>query len=184
MPILNDRMRSIVAWTAYPVVIILALVLYQLLLKNTPYSSKIVAYIPVVFGAAIITFLESYFPYRGEWTPEISDIGNDLTFMVFIQIVLPKLLSFLFASTLLSYLQTKEIILKGFWPHQFPSFIQAILMLFLADLLRYWLHRAAHEWEPLWRLHAVHHSPHKLYWVNVGRFHPLDKALQLSLIHI
>ena len=96
MPILNNRMRSIVAWTAYPVVIILALVLYQLLLKNTPYSSKIVAYIPVVFGAAIITFLESYFPYRGEWTPEISDIGNDLTFMVFIQIVLPKLLSFLF----------------------------------------------------------------------------------------
>ena len=47
--------------------------------------------------AAIITFLESYFPYRGEWTPEISDIGNDLTFMVFIQIVLPKLLSFLFS---------------------------------------------------------------------------------------
>ena len=54
-------------------------------------------------------------------------------------------------------------------------------MLFLADLLRYWLHRAAHEWEPLWRLHAVHHSPHKLYWVNVGRFHPLDKALQFLL---
>ena len=181
MPILNNRMRSIVAWTAYPVVIILALSLYQLLLNNTPYSSKIIAYIPVVFGAAIITFLESYFPYRDEWTPEISDVGNDLTFMVFIQIVLPKLLSFLFASTLLSYLQTKEIFLKGFWPHQFPSFIQAILMLFLADLLRYWLHRAAHEWEPLWRLHAVHHSPHKLYWVNVGRFHPLDKALQFLL---
>ncbi|MCH2107054.1 MAG: sterol desaturase family protein, partial [Planctomycetes bacterium] len=26
--------------------------------------------------------------------------------------------------------------------------------------------------------HAVHHSPHKLYWMNVNRFHPLDKASQ------
>ena len=181
MKTFNNRVTNIVAWTAYPVVITYALVLYQLLLSITSYPSKIIAYVPVVFGAAIITFLESYFPYRKEWNPKIPDIGNDLTFMVFIQIVLPKFLAFLFASTLLSYLQAKEIFLKGFWPHQFPIFIQAILMLFLADLLRYWLHRIAHEWEPLWRLHAVHHSPHKLYWVNVGRFHPLDKALQFLM---
>ena len=30
----------------------------------------------------------------------------------------------------------------------------------------------------LWRFHVVHHSPHRLYWLNVGRFHPLDKAGQ------
>lgn len=27
----------------------------------------------------------------------------------------------------------------------------------------------------------MHHSPQKLYWLNVGRFHPLDKALQFLL---
>ncbi len=25
---------------------------------------------------------------------------------------------------------------------------------------------------------AVHHSPHRLYWLNVGRFHPAEKAVQ------
>ncbi len=24
----------------------------------------------------------------------------------------------------------------------------------------------------------MHHAPHKLYWLNVGRFHPIDKGLQ------
>ncbi|MEM7537661.1 MAG: GH3 auxin-responsive promoter family protein, partial [Chloroflexota bacterium] len=37
---------------------------------------------------------------------------------------------------------------------------------------------ASHNSEFLWRLHAVHHSPEKLYWLNVGRFHPLEKAIQ------
>jgi len=27
----------------------------------------------------------------------------------------------------------------------------------------------------------VHHYPHKLYWLNVGRFHPIEKALQYML---
>ena len=56
-----------------------------------------------------------------------------------------------------------------------------LFMMVLADGGRYWLHRWAHEWEPLWRFHAVHHSPHKLYWLNVGRFHPIDKGLQVFL---
>jgi sterol desaturase/sphingolipid hydroxylase (fatty acid hydroxylase superfamily) len=53
-----------------------------------------------------------------------------------------------------------------------------LLMMFIADLPRYWLHRAAHEWTPLWKFHAVHHSVKKLNWINVGRFHPVDKSLQ------
>ena len=51
-------------------------------------------------------------------------------------------------------------------------------MLLAADFLRYWMHRAFHRFAPLWRLHAVHHSPHRLYWLNVGRFHPFEKAIQ------
>ena len=32
----------------------------------------------------------------------------------------------------------------------------------------------------MWRLHAVHHSPQLLYWFNVGRFHPIEKAVQYA----
>ena len=33
----------------------------------------------------------------------------------------------------------------------------------------------------MWRYHAVHHSPHRLYWLNVGRFHPIEKAVQFGV---
>lgn len=38
-----------------------------------------------------------------------------------------------------------------------------------------------HRWGFLWRFHSVHHSPHKLYWINVGRFHPIEETLQFLL---
>ena len=51
-------------------------------------------------------------------------------------------------------------------------------MLLIADFGRYWLHRAFHKFGLMWRFHAVHHSPRRLYWLNVGRFHPIEKAVQ------
>jgi hypothetical protein len=50
-------------------------------------------------------------------------------------------------------------------------------MVITVDLLRYWLHRACHRFHWLWRLHKVHHAPDILYALNVGRFHPVEKAL-------
>ncbi|MEN8175160.1 MAG: GH3 auxin-responsive promoter family protein, partial [Pseudomonadota bacterium] len=74
-----------------------------------------------------------------------------------------------------------QIAPSALWPHHWPVPLQAVFMLLAADFLRYWLHRLVHENAFLWRFHAVHHSPHKLYWLNVGRFHPVDKALQFLL---
>ena len=71
--------------------------------------------------------------------------------------------------------------MAGWWPVAPPIWQQVVLMLLVAELLRYPLHIAAHNTKTLWRLHAVHHSPKKLYWLNVGRFHPVEKSLQYVL---
>ena len=173
----QNKTAQIVSWTAYPAVIAFGLILHGLSL-NLGYPLQVSTYIPIILGAVIITFLEHKFPYRKEWLPNTSDVKNDLTFIVLVQVILPRLLSFFVAIMLLGYLKTKGVTLDRYWPHHYPPFIQAILMVLSADFLRYWLHRASHKWYPLWRLHAVHHSPHKLYWVNVGRFHPIEEALQ------
>ena len=39
-----------------------------------------------------------------------------------------------------------------------------------------------HEVPWLWRFHATHHSAPRLYWLNAGRFHPLDLFTQ-QFIH-
>ncbi len=173
-----DVGATLVHWLAYPVLIACCLLL-RLLLLGAGLGLQTSSYVPVAIGALVITVLERRFPHRREWQPNREEVANDLTFMVLVQILLPKFLSFLTAVTILRFLQSHDIALRGFWPHDLPPFAQAVLMLLGADFLRYWLHRLSHEWSPLlWRFHAVHHSPPKLYWVNVGRFHPIEKSVQ------
>ncbi|MDA0345954.1 MAG: sterol desaturase family protein [Verrucomicrobia bacterium] len=172
--------KKVVQFSIYPTVIIGCFAVYHLL-RLTELPIQLSTYIAVFLGAFLVTGLECIFPHRNEWAPGRTDVGSDFTFMVVVQIVLPKLLSFFVAITLLRQLPSIES-LNGIWPHGWPLALQAVIMLATADLFRYLLHRTSHEWsEPLWRLHAVHHSPHKLYWLNVGRFHPIEKSIQFLL---
>ena len=59
-----------------------------------------------------------------------------------------------------------------YWPSELPGVVQVFLFLLLKDFLRYWYHRALHEVPFLWRLHSVHHSVERLYWLNGIRAHP------------
>jgi sterol desaturase/sphingolipid hydroxylase (fatty acid hydroxylase superfamily) len=45
-----------------------------------------------------------------------------------------------------------------------PSPIKIILALFVVDFLLYWIHRAQHRFEIMWRTHAWHHSIEQMYW--------------------
>ena len=173
----KSNTAHVVSWTVYPAVIIFGLALNFFLL-NSGFPLQISAYIPIILGVVIITFLEHKFPYRKSWLPKTSDVRNDAAFMVVVQVILPRILSLFVAFTISKYIKSKGLTPAEYWPHHFLPIVQAFLMVLFADFFRYWFHRASHEWYSLWRLHAVHHSPHKLYWINVGRFHPIDKALQ------
>lgn len=173
----KSNTAHVVSWTVYPTVIIFGLALNFFLL-NSGFPLQISAYIPIILGVVIITFLEHKFPYRKSWLPKASDVRNDAAFMVVVQVILPRILSLFVAFTISKYIKSKGLTPAEYWPHHFLPIVQAFLMVLFADFFRYWFHRASHEWYSLWRLHAVHHSPHKLYWINVGRFHPIDKTLQ------
>lgn len=157
----------------YPLVMVSAVVIH-LALKAAGVPFALATYIPVLLAAVTVTFLEIYFPYRNNWAPVRSDVLNDSAFMVMVQVLLPQMLGYLVAVLLIEASDTDLSI----WPSHLPNIVQVILMIVLADFLRYWLHRASHNFMPLWQLHAVHHSPDKLYWLNVGRFHPLEKTIQ------
>jgi len=45
------------------------------------------------------------------------------------------------------------------------------------EFVHYWYHRAAHEWNWLWRLHQMHHSAESLDAFGANYIHPLDAAL-------
>jgi sterol desaturase/sphingolipid hydroxylase (fatty acid hydroxylase superfamily) len=62
----------------------------------------------------------------------------------------------------------------SWWPAGAPGFVQVALGLVVVEFGLYWAHRLAHEWLPLWRFHAVHHSSKRLWFFNTGRFHFVD----------
>ena len=45
-----------------------------------------------------------------------------------------------------------------------PSTVRIVLAIFLVDFMIYWIHRAQHRFDALWRTHAWHHSIEQLYW--------------------
>lgn len=161
----------------YPITMCFCLILY-FFLSNVQDNILLSTYLPVILGAVLITYFERRAPYRASWAPDKNSVKNDLMFMAIIQIALPKILSFLSVIFIHNKLTSYDTELHSLWPHQWSTITQVLLMILIADFFRYWLHRAAHTYRPLWRLHAVHHSPKLLYWFNVGRFHPIDKTLQ------
>jgi len=131
-------------------------------------------YLPIALVALAIVMLEWWVPERLDWRPRWQDVKADLAFIALVQVVLPRAILPV-AVLLVAYASHDPA--RGPWPHHWPLAAQAILMVLAIDFLRYWLHRACHSFAPLWRLHEVHHSPDILYSLNVGRFHPLEKAL-------
>jgi sterol desaturase/sphingolipid hydroxylase (fatty acid hydroxylase superfamily) len=45
-----------------------------------------------------------------------------------------------------------------------PSWVKILGALIVVDFILYWLHRAQHHFQPLWRTHAFHHSVDELWW--------------------
>jgi sterol desaturase/sphingolipid hydroxylase (fatty acid hydroxylase superfamily) len=176
---MNNRTLAdrLVPWIAYPLVMLTGLAVHGYA-QQAGIALSISANAAVLLGALLVTLLEMRFPHSQAWRPHREDIQQDLLYMVLVQMVLPKVLVFLCVLALVEPMQALQLPVQQWWPHELPIAVQAVLMVLLADFLRYWLHRAAHHYQPLWRLHAVHHSPSRLYWLNVARFHPLEKALQ------
>jgi len=64
------------------------------------------------------------------------------------------------------------------------SVVQLVIVVMLGDFLVYWGHRAQHAWEPLWRIHAVHHTAEDVDWLAAFREHPLDGLYTQALVNL
>ena len=162
----------------YPLIFGSAILAFGLLLQQGV-NTFVAAYVPIIISGLAILLLEMRFPERADWQPRLADIKADIAFMAVVQIALPRALAALMVIALAGWTHARTP--SDWWPHQLPLAIQVILIVLIVDFTRYWLHRACHRYILLWRLHEVHHSPDLLYILNVGRFHPLEKVLHLSL---
>lgn len=65
--------------------------------------------------------------------------------------------------------------LDAVWPGVTDlPWVSFLLYLLAFDLLAYWLHRAQHQWQWWWALHALHHSQRQMTMWSDSRNHLLD----------
>jgi sterol desaturase/sphingolipid hydroxylase (fatty acid hydroxylase superfamily) len=136
---------------------------------------------PALIGAALaVCVAERLWPHRADWQRSHGDVLVDLAHVASVAAtsfgvawLVPRL--FAPAAAALAPLGTAQL-----WPAHWPALAQLPLALLAGEAVQYWTHRLGHEWEPLWRLHATHHSAPRLYFLNAARFHPLDVAIDTS----
>lgn len=132
-------------------------------LGDTPIAVGLVA----VGWYAAVAALERRNPYREDWNePRDGDAAADRVFM-----------ATTFATALLSEpvgrgLSRRTGIDLGL--RRLPAPVGVAISVAVYDLAHTLHHRLAHEWGPAWRVHSVHHSPERLYWLNATRFHALE----------
>ncbi len=97
-------------------------------------SPNLISYSIGIIVAILVAAFEFRLFFRQKWHPKKSDVVSDSLFMVFVQILLPYLLSLGF----LSLIHSAELSIN-LWPRHFPVWLQTIYMLVGAELLRYWL---------------------------------------------
>lgn len=171
--------RRVARCVIYPTVMGSGLALLALLLAAGA-SQAWAPYIAILVAGPMVIVAERCLPYRTEWQPSSSDLVDDGLYLALVQVAWPMTLAWMLVWLAQAWLGGAAAPLD-IWPRHWPIWAQLLAKIAIGDFLRYWLHRAAHTWTPLWRLHAVHHQPEKLYSTNVFRFHPAEKALQLML---
>lgn len=132
----------------------------------------------LVFAFLGVGLAERFLPYRKDWLRSHGDIWTDITYLLvnngIVERVLVATLTVLFAGISYRFVQQYGITL---WPHHWPILAQFVLMAVVAEFGSYWYHYLAHTRQWMWRLHAIHHSAPRLYFLNAPRFHPLDRII-------
>ncbi len=104
--------------------------------------------------------------FRPEWREDL--------FYFLVSSLLVQMLTFF------TYLPAKSILavtpltdLRA-WVGALPFVVQFVAIMFLTDLMQYWVHRVFHVVPWLWKFHAVHHSARSLDWMAGARMHILE----------
>jgi len=135
----------------------------------------------VIFSATVglSIFLERWIPYRKTWGDYSNDLLEDMLYGI-VTIVIPPFVK-VFAIYAVVYFSNWLMPIQSALSAQ-HLFIQLLLALLISGFLPYWYHRWSHtKSQFLWRIHSIHHSPEKLYWLNGFRFHPINAILNAFL---
>lgn len=158
---------GLIRFGAYPLVFgaSVALVLLMEALEFSPWPGF--ALVAALCMAGVAT-LERWRPYQEAWLHDHGDLATDSVH---------ALVNLGLLSAAAVGIHALRPGLPSAWPDSWPFWAQLLLAGGVIDLGLYVMHRLSHRFDWLWRLHAAHHSPQRLYWLNGERRHPFSALL-------
>ncbi len=125
-----------------------------------------------VAAVAVLAVLEQFMPYEKAWNKDHNkDTLHDILHITMNQILIQSTVAIAF---FLRGLLPESFLL---WPSNTPMWAQILLAGVVIDFGLYAMHRYSHIQPFLWRLHMLHHSPERIYWMNGGRRHPISALI-------
>ena len=174
----QDRLNKALSVTVFPLTMGAALAFTLVGFSYPGANHSLVAGLAVlIFGFLIIPLWERLIPFRATWSKNDRDVTTDVSNLLINSVVTTVEKPLLVVLLVFVTANLSEQFGSNLWPSHWPLLAQLLLMLLVAEFGRYWVHLAAHKVPLLWRLHAIHHSPNRLYFLNAGRFHPLEKIV-------
>lgn len=148
---------------------------------GTPYIGLDWFVLDLLGTTLIFVFIEKLFPLRPEQPIFRPDWQTDLAYFLSNHL----LVGFFF-------LATNQLVHSGFdWAidvrlqaqiRALPFVIELLVLILIADLVQYWIHRAYHQVPLLWRFHAIHHSIEHMDWLAGSRMHMVEVLFTRSLV--
>lgn len=170
---------NFLSWTAWPSLFVICMLITAY--GFTRGQEVIFFNIAYAFLAVSCLFLERLMPHEKSWNEDDGQTFANIAHTLSSKGTVQTIVIFSTAIGLATLVTSVAEPGYGIWPREWPLWIQAIMGVAIAELGLYWAHRIAHEWMPLWRFHAVHHSVTRLWVVNTGRFHFIDSVVSISL---
>ncbi len=165
----HSATRLLICFGSYPL-IIAAVVIAIAFAPGTPIPLLWLS-MAAATGVTAVALLERLLPYKQQWQESDADWPADVVHAV-------VNLAVMHAAVLTLVLLRSAVDWPGlYWPSNWPFVAQVFLAGLSLDVSLYAMHRLSHRYEFLWRLHSIHHSSHRLYWLNGERRHPLHAAM-------
>jgi sterol desaturase/sphingolipid hydroxylase (fatty acid hydroxylase superfamily) len=171
--ILFDWTGRIVRYLVFPTLLFTALYACQVAFTLGISGFWVFTSLELAVGG-LLAILERLYPFDPEWNNvPATDMVTDALHFVFSSAVPSAVISAFILTSIVAaagWLSSRSG--TTFWPDGLPFWIQVLLAALIADLALYWIHRYAHRNDWLWRIHAIHHSSGRLYWLAAYRTHP------------
>ncbi len=171
-------MRRAACYLVFPLLIAATLTCFELLLAQE-LDPEWAALAASALATGMVVVFERLLPYRSAWSRSHNDFWTDLAHFSISGGLVEALRTGLFAACALLAVHVSGWVGAPLWPVSWPLPLQLTLALLLTELGAYLFHRLSHTRALLWRVHAMHHTVPRLYWLNAARLHPADTFLSI-----